>query len=161
MNSSVEEIQKLIPAIQNGSQEAFSRLYDLYAPVLLGIIMNSIKDNETSENILKTSFVKIFKEIKKYDSSKYSFFIWMHKLVRDEILNFKHGNDFNNSIADAEDLAFQGISENKMQDSNKAIKLYFKGFSAFQTADALKIPLTNVKMFIRSGLKDLGGSSSI
>ena len=77
----------LIQELQSKSQEAFSALYNNYAATLLGIIFNIVKDREDAENLLQDSFVKIWRGIWKYDSSKGRLFTWLLTICRNTALD--------------------------------------------------------------------------
>jgi len=69
--------EEILLLISQKKDEAFSYLYDQYAPALYGIISREVNNVHLSKAILKSSFIKIFHECSKIDSTNPSFFMWM------------------------------------------------------------------------------------
>lgn len=69
---------KLVNALKNRDQEAFSHLYDKYAPMLYGIIVKSVKDEQIAVEILKDSFLKFWNECNNVEQNCRSLFPWLY-----------------------------------------------------------------------------------
>lgn len=101
--------------LQLGDQEAFSLLYDTYAPALLFSIIRMVKCLTTAENILQTVFIKICSGIRGYSSGKESLFTWMSLIARNETIDFlrtKQAEDFSKTSSTYEN---KNGSPNAMQ----------------------------------------------
>ncbi len=66
--------------LKRGDPRAQKRLYDQYAPILLGVAMRYSGSKEEAEDILQEAFIKIFKHIKTFEA-RGSFEGWMRKIV--------------------------------------------------------------------------------
>jgi len=53
--------QQLLPLIQQGDQQAFTVLYDLFASDLIAFIARKITDNSVAEDILHDLFISVWK----------------------------------------------------------------------------------------------------
>jgi len=73
---------ELVRLLQQRSQHVFSYLYDNYSGALLSIICNIVKDQELANDVLQEVFVKIWRQIESYDSSKGRLFTWMLNIAR-------------------------------------------------------------------------------
>ena len=77
-----EEIEQLVTRLKSGDQVAFAEVYDRYSAALNGIVSRIITDEDAAQDVLQDTFVKIWKNIQQYDSSKGSFFTWMLNIAR-------------------------------------------------------------------------------
>jgi len=64
-------------------QEGLSKLYDVYAPVLMGIIMRIIEDRTIAEKILYNAFLKIWETKNTYNPGRERIFFWMNRIARE------------------------------------------------------------------------------
>jgi RNA polymerase sigma-70 factor (ECF subfamily) len=79
----------IILRCQKNDKKAQKVLYDMYAPVLLGIAMRYVYDKAEGEDILQDAFLKILKNIKQFQG-KGSFEGWMKRiLVNTAIGNYR------------------------------------------------------------------------
>ena len=70
--------EELVNLLKQNNKAAFSYLYDHYSGALFGIILKIVnQDEETSEDVLQDVFIKIWKKIATYDSTKGTLFTWM------------------------------------------------------------------------------------
>ncbi|MEO6637677.1 MAG: response regulator, partial [Ginsengibacter sp.] len=83
-NSSADQQLMLLMADQ--PHEAFSSIYDKYAPILFGYILSIIKDEEQSEAILMTLFLRIFENNQHYNLHKESVLLWCMRLANNTII---------------------------------------------------------------------------
>lgn len=159
----------LIERLQSHSQEAFSALYDNYAPSLLGIIFNIVKDRDEAENLLQDSFVKIWRSISQYESGKGRLFTWLLTICRNTALDFlrKRGklptveiqnaetNVYTNSIKECiRDTGLQNEVEKLDPVYRQVISLiYFFGYTQQEVSAILQLPLGTVKTRTRTALQ--------
>lgn len=83
---------ELLNALRRNDQEAFSYLFDHYAPALNGIVMRSYLDNPSSEIILQKIFKKIWQSISHFDKTKETLFNWMANITKTTLKEFSHGH---------------------------------------------------------------------
>lgn len=71
----------LVNGLQAHSHEAFSALYDNYAPALLGIVFKILQDGDEAENLMQ-AFIKIWSNIGQYDHCKGRLFTWLITILQ-------------------------------------------------------------------------------
>jgi RNA polymerase sigma-70 factor (ECF subfamily) len=73
-----EEI--LVNKCIEGDNRAQKKLFDLFAPKLLGVCLRYMKDNDLAQDTLQDGFIKIFTKLTDYNG-KGSFEGWMRRIV--------------------------------------------------------------------------------
>jgi RNA polymerase sigma-70 factor, ECF subfamily len=159
----------LIERLQSHSQEAFSALYDNYAPSLLGVIFNIVKDRDEAEDLLQDSFIKIWRSIRQYESGKGRLFTWLLTICRNTALDYlrKRGKLPAAEIQNAETNVYTNSTGENIRDTglqNEVEKLdtvyrqvinliYFFGYTQQEVSAILKLPLGTVKTRTRTALQ--------
>jgi RNA polymerase sigma-70 factor (ECF subfamily) len=166
---------ELVMLLQNQDQQAFSYLYDNYAPALNGVIFRLVEDRTLSEDILQEAFVKIWNNFSAYDKSKGRLFTWMMNLTRNLTIDtlrskgYKKQNKISgdeNSVNNLQDLSSgsdkfdaMGIRKqisNLKPEQRVVIDLaYFNGYTQEEIAKEIGIPLGTVKTRMRSAIIEL------
>ncbi len=77
---------QLITLLQQGDQQAFSYLYDRYAPPLYGFIKTTIASDEWAEEVLLEVFVHVWRYIDCYNLGQIRLFSWMVRLAQEAAL---------------------------------------------------------------------------
>lgn len=151
-------------------------LYDNYAPALLGIIVRIVKDKRVGEEILQSTFLKIWDSINMYDPDKGNFFTWLATIARrkaidtaklkghqrrldNEDLSTSTYNMLSTSDLNAESIDAQRLLS-ALNDNHRVIldMVYLQGFTHKETAKTLEIPLGTVKSRLRIAIKLLRDS---
>ena len=167
--------EELLPLLQKKDDRSFTLLYDNYSKSLYGIIFNLVKDKEESEDVLQEVFVKIWKNIDTYNTSKGRLYTWMLNIARNTSIDKLRSKNFNNSQKNLSSDNFVHLFE----DSNKVVNkidaigiqefvkklkpkciqiidlLFFKGYTQQEASEELEIPLGTVKTQNRMCMNDL------
>ena len=174
----MEAVQKyteteLVLLLKQRSRNAFSYLYDNYCGALHSIILNIVNEEELANDVLQEVFVKIWKQIESYDSSKGRLFTWMLNIARNASIDTIRSRSYQNTRQNrelTEDVYMAGgtseirtdqIGLRKMvhslkEDYRVLIELsYFQGYTQDEIAKTLSIPLGTVKTRLRSALIQL------
>lgn len=61
--------ETLVKECVSGDTKAQRLLFDRFAPKMLGVVMRYINDKERAEDVLQDSFIKVFKNIHKFEHS--------------------------------------------------------------------------------------------
>lgn len=103
----MQNLEKIIEGCQKGQRSFQKLLYDRYSPILMGICMRYAHTNDEAEDILQESFVKVLKQINKFEN-KGSFEGWMKRIVvntaitnyRKNLKRYNQGelNDYNSQF---------------------------------------------------------------
>jgi RNA polymerase sigma-70 factor (ECF subfamily) len=72
-----EEARELIARIARGDRDAFSRFYDAYAGLALGLIRRVLRDRAAAEEVLQEVFWQIWREASSYDAQRGSPEAWL------------------------------------------------------------------------------------
>lgn len=67
--------------------EAQKRLYDHFAPSMLGVCYRYTKSREDAENVLQEGFIKVFKNLKRYRGEG-DLGAWIRKIMVNTALNY-------------------------------------------------------------------------
>jgi len=167
--------ETLVMGLKAGDKAAIDRLYKMYAGALFGIITRIVKFDEVAEDVLQDTFLKIWRSIDQYDSSKGRLFTWMANLAKNTAIDQIRSKHYSNAVK-TDDLADKlevldhknhiqlnpdaiGIKQltlNLKPEQKKIIDLfYFEGFTHVEVAEQLNIPLGTVKTRIRQAIIEL------
>ena len=164
---------ELVLLLKQRSQHVFSYLYDNYSGALLSIIKNIVSDEDMANDVLQEVFVKVWKQIESYDSSKGRLFTWMLNIARNASIDTIRSKGYQNSLQNrelTEDVYIAGgTSETKTdqiglrkvvhglkEEYKVLVELsYFQGYTQDEIAKMLGIPLGTVKTRLRTALIQL------
>lgn len=164
---------ELVIKLKARDEQAFSFLYDRYAQALFGIICQIVTPEETAEDVLQQTFLKIWKGINQYDASKGRLFTWMLNIARHQAIDHTRSTAFNNqgktipltenvyekdggSPADPRDYGLKKLLEKLAPENRRLLELfYFFGYTHNEIAGFLKMPLGTVKTRLRSTILEL------
>ena len=167
--------EELLPLLLKKDDRSFTLLYDNYSKSLYGIIFNLIKDKEEAEDVLQEVFVKIWKNIDTYNTSKGRLYTWMLNIARKTSIDKLRSKHFNNNQKNLSTDNFVHILDDNSKTINKidaiGIKefikklkpkciqlidlLFFKGYTQQEASDELEIPLGTVKTQNRNCMNEL------
>ena len=167
--------EELLPLLLKKDDRSFKILYDNYSKSLYGIIFNLIKDKEEAEDVLQEVFVKIWKNIDTYNTSKGRLYTWMLNIARNTSIDKLRSKNFNNNQKNLSTDNFVHILDDNSKSINKidaiGIKefikklkpkciqlidlLFFKGYTQQEASDELEIPLGTVKTQNRNCMNEL------
>ncbi|WP_033412079.1 RNA polymerase sigma factor [Segetibacter koreensis] len=172
-NSIVYQESELVMLLKQHHETAFSYLYDHYSASLYSVILSIIPDRELSNDILQEVFVKIFRQIETYDSSKGRLFTWMLNIARNASIDALRSKNYQRSQQNrelTENVYERGGSTqtntdkiglrkivNKLKEEYRVLVelSYFEGFTQEEISKMLNIPLGTVKTRLRTALIQL------
>ena len=166
--------EELVKLLKRGDTKAFASLYDNYSAGLFGIILKIVDSEETAEDVLQETFVKIWKNIKSYDPSKGRLFTWLLNIARNNAIDKTRSKGYKTSqkvqkldsivyygsnLTSALNIDLIGIKElvEKLKPEHREIinLLYLGGFTHTQAAEELDMPLGTVKTRIKIAIREL------
>lgn len=170
MSTSIE--QHIVQLLEKGDKKALNLLYENYSDSLYGVILKITKNEEVAQDALQESFVKIWKNSKKYDSSKAKLFTWLYRIARntaiDKLRSFN--NRFEKEVQIDKSNVYIVSTQNLNQDvidlrdhvGRLDIKyqivlnaLFFEGLTQQEASEELEIPLGTIKSRLKIGLREL------
>lgn len=159
--------------LKQRDQGAFSYLYDHYSGSLYSIILNIVPDRDLASDVLQEVFVKIWKQIESYDTTKGRLFTWMLNVARNASIDAvrskgyqknQQNRELTENVYDAggsteintDRIGLKKIVNNLKDDYKIIINLsYFEGYTQDEISKMLGIPLGTVKTRMRSALIQL------
>lgn len=166
---------ELIAALKGREESACSYLYDHYSAALFGVILKIVVQQQSAEDILQETFLKIYRNIAQYDASKGRLFTWMLHIARNTAIDAMRSKDFRqqdkirtldadvnkdaaaaSTVPFVDHLGLDRVILSLKEDQRRVIDLaYFKGYTQEEIAKELVIPLGTVKTRIRNALIEL------
>ena len=182
------EIKRLLlraGARDEGSAEAFERLYRLCAPLLLGVAQRVVARREIAEEVLHDAFASIWKKAEGFDPLANQPVAWMVTIVRNRAIDVKSSHDvsrvtsYHDTLDDDPDGALDRLfdwsaSPDDEEDRRRAatwlrhclsklqaverqalVLAYEHGLSHSDLAAHLRKPLGTVKTWVRRGMENI------
>lgn len=166
---------ELVLLLEKQDQQAFSYLYDNYAPALNGVIFRLVDDKALTEDILQEAFIKIWNNFSSYNKSKGRLFTWMINLTRNLAIDTLRSKGYKqqgkisgdeNSVSDIQDSSVNVNRFDSMGIRSQLVNLkpeqrlvidlaYFNGFTQDEIAKQIGIPLGTVKTRMRTAILEL------
>lgn len=165
---------ELITLLKSRDKRGFDLLYDNYSKALYGIVLKIVKTEEVAEDVLQDAFVKIWKNVSSYDSSKGTLFTWILNVARNTAIDRIRSQEYKNTskiqpidnnvgMVNGQSTEIQvehiGLEKvvSRLKPEHQIIidYIYFKGFTQTEVAETLNIPLGTVKTRVKSAINHL------
>ena len=166
--------ETLLTRIAGGDQQAFSALYDEFAPRVLGLIRRLLIDQAQSEEVAQEVFLEIWQTASRFDANKGGASTWIltmsHRRAVDRIRSSQSGRDRDTRIGIRDyQVEYDHVSETvevtieheRVKDAmtrltelqRQAVSLaYYGGYSHSEVAAKLNVPIGTVKTRLRDGM---------
>jgi len=164
----------LVISLINKEKLAYETLYEMYAPVLFGVIHKIVREPVLAEDLLSEAFVKIIGAIEQYDCSRGRLYTWMVNIVKNLSFDKMKSKEFRNgsknrsldqrieSIPDyytsfnPSHIDLKQITDQLAPEEKYLIDLaFFKGYTHHEIASECDIPLGTVKSRIRKAINKM------
>ncbi|HEX8338159.1 MAG TPA: sigma-70 family RNA polymerase sigma factor [Pyrinomonadaceae bacterium] len=173
---------ELLRAVAGGDEAAFARVYDRYAPILLGLMLRILRSRPEAEDVLQEVFLQVWQQARSFDPARGRAFTWLATLARSRAIDRLRAVDSRDRAAlrSAEDgqqpaaaAAALGWADEEAIRAERAeavraalaelpeeqrqvlVLAYLDGMSQSEIAAAKNQPLGTVKTRTRTGLKKL------
>lgn len=73
-------VKNLIRRIKGGDEEAFTRLFQMYRPQVASLAYKMVNDYDEAADITQAVFVKMTKNVWRYDENK-KFYTWLYRIT--------------------------------------------------------------------------------
>lgn len=176
-----ETFPALIARIATGDRDAFSRFYDLAAPLAFGLIRRVLRDPEAAAEVLQEVFWQVWKEAPQYDPKRGSPEAWLVMRAKtraidrlrsmrrrdrtfvasvDEAVTRAEDAPGENPAARAEDRGLVQTALAQLPEPQRRVieMAFFDGLTQSEIATKLGEPLGTVKTRARLGLERLRGA---
>jgi len=164
---------ELVALLKQRQQSAFSYLYDNYSASLYSVVLTIVTERETANDVLQEIFIKIWRQIELYDSSKGRLFTWMMNIARNASIDMLRSKGFNNNqqnrelteavyetvgsvTTNTDKIGLRKLVEKLKEEYRTLVDLaYFQGYTQDEISKMLNIPLGTVKTRLRTALIQL------
>ena len=176
-------VRRLLLRTAGRDAEAFERLYELTAPLLMGVALRVTARRELAKEVLHDAFVKVWNGATSYDPLATRPVAWLVAIVRNRAIDLVSSADmarvrqfeddtdtaierFFDWAPAAEDTVAQGqmhnwlrrcLGELKAGERQALVLAYMHGLSHGDLAEHLSKPLGTIKSWLRRGLESLRG----
>ncbi|SHI37583.1 sigma factor [Pollutimonas bauzanensis] len=154
-------------ACASGDQNAFQSLYQHESPQMLALCLKMLAQRSSAEDLMRDTFVSIWKNAQSYDPSLGAARAWMYSIMRYRALNRLRQpgrlrsadtpwNDTLPGVGPAHKpassllRAISGLDEAQRQ---PILMAFYNGYTYDQIAARLKKPAAQVKIQVRTGLQ--------
>ena len=172
--AALDAANELLQRVATGDQRAFSELYDLITPRMLGLVRHVLKDHAQSEEVVQEVLLEIWQTATRFDPNKGKAVTWMltmaHRRAIDRVRSAQSSRDRDTKIG-IRDLSreYDSVSENveirieheRVQKAlnqltdlqRQAVELaYYGGFTHSEVSTKLGVPIGTVKTRLRDGM---------
>lgn len=158
--------------LAQGDKRALNLLYENYSSTLYGVILKITKDDALAQDALQESFIKIWKNSKKYDRKKAKLFTWLYRIARNTAIdklrsyNNRSGKEIQIEASNVYRLPTAELNQDVL-DLKKHVAtldekyqivlgaLFFEGMTQQEASEELNIPLGTIKSRLKIGLREL------
>ena len=81
MYPSEDDIQITIRGCLKNDRRAQEELYKRFYPVMMALCLRYVRDKQDAIEVLNDAFLKIFRQMSRYDAAKASLYTWMRTIV--------------------------------------------------------------------------------
>jgi RNA polymerase sigma-70 factor (ECF subfamily) len=171
----------LIAAIAAGDRDAFSRFYDLTAPMAFGLIRRVLRDPEAAAEVLQEVFWQVWQDAPRYDPTRGTPEAWLVMRAKtraidrlrsirrrdrtfvapvDESVARSSEEPAENPAVVAEDRSLIQTALAQLPEPQRRVieMAFFEGLTQSEIAIRLREPLGTVKTRARLGLERLRGA---
>jgi len=82
-----EALEILVEEAQNGSTEAFSKIYDQFIDTIYRYVYYRVKSDD-AEDLVETVFLKVWENLKKYKRSSSGFSSWIFRIAHNLVVDY-------------------------------------------------------------------------
>ena len=164
--------QEIIYLLQKEDKKAISLLYENYSDALYGVIKKVISNDDTAQDVLQETFVKVWKKAKTYDSSKAKLFTWLYRIAYNSAIDKvrstskKTKQEVQIEASNVYKLTSKGLNQdvldikkhlNTLEEKYQVVinALFFEGMTQQEASEELDIPLGTIKSRLKIGLREL------
>jgi RNA polymerase sigma-70 factor (ECF subfamily) len=176
-----EQVKELILRSQNGDQEAFRELVDLYRTRVASIAYGLVGNFEDARDIAQEVFIKVYRALDRFDINK-KFFTWLYRLSINASIDFLRANkkrsfqesiDSDQNFAQYSDKTIESNLENYMENRerreifqsivdelNPKQKMAFllcdlQGLSSAEAAEIIDCPQVTLRWYLHEARKKI------
>lgn len=103
-----EEVEMLVERSQEGDQEAFAQLYEVFVDPIYRYVVFRVK-NEDAEDIVENIFLRVWEKMGKYEKRKnVAFSAWIFRIAHNMVVDYYRSGD-----RSTEELPVEVVDDNR------------------------------------------------
>ncbi|SDB53286.1 RNA polymerase sigma-70 factor, ECF subfamily [Flavobacteriaceae bacterium MAR_2010_188] len=170
MSLSIEE--NIVQLLKVGDKRALNLLYENYSDSLYGAILKVTINEEVAQDALQETFIKVWKNAKRYDPTKAKLFTWLFRIARNTAIdklrsfNNRYEKEVQIDKSDVYILPATSLNQDVMDLKSHVARLdekyqivlnalFFEGMTQQEASEELEIPLGTIKSRLKIGLREL------
>jgi RNA polymerase sigma-70 factor (ECF subfamily) len=170
--------QEIVRRLKQRDTSAMAELYDKYGGLLYSVILRSVNNQATAEDLVQETFLRIWNRIQTFDTERGRLEGWIVTIARNRAIDYlrslrsqpgecsttledlEHSSLFVTRETEADRLtrrnAVGRALERLSEEQREVLELtHFQGLTQTEIAEKLHKPLGTVKSLVRSALKVL------
>ena len=169
--------EELIEALKERSEQALKEAYDLFSPLVYGMALKILRNAQEAEEVTQDVFVKVWRGIEDFDSSRSALRGWICVMARsssldklrrrsvrhDQCYGKRVSSDLLRDLGQADEIgeyesrdAIDSSMSKIRPEYRRSLELaYFKGYTQREIAEIMGVSEGTVKSFLRRGLARL------
>ncbi len=169
-NLKVQREEQIVRLLRSKNPDGLSLLYDQYAKMLYGLLMQMLRNTSAAEEALQDTLVKIWNKADSFDPEKGRLITWCLQIARNTAIDRLRVKRLN-QVYESED-SLKTIQTGSLNPETIGVRdllqklapeyreilelLYFQGFTQTEAAEALNIPLGTLKTRCYAAINQLG-----
>lgn len=161
--SHMEELteKEIIEKIQSGFIDYYEVLVKKYSDILFYYTVKKVNRKEDAEDIIQNSFIKAYKVLDHFDTSK-TFYPYLFTILKHEIVEFyrKHtptipldDQQFTTETNQQTDMVT--LLSDLKKDHQMVLQLYIEGYTYQEIASKMSKPINTIRTLIRRAKLEL------
>ena len=171
MKNDTEKVAELIEQALNNDEHACQKILNLYKGRIFSYVYRMVKNYHDAEDITFDTFIKCFKALGRFDTSK-KFSTWLYTIAHNQTIDFFRKNKqeyeyFDDRHAAKDDFVEEYEKKKKIEKIDQALAkmpaldrelviLFHREENSYQEiSEILKIPITTIKTRLHRARKKL------
>jgi len=158
------EVAALVAYARDGDEEAISRLITIHKGLIYTIVIRMVVNADTARDLTHDAFIRAFRKLRDLKTPG-NFRPWLCAIARRIVLDHFRGENRKRTVSFEEigDIAAEpdlaavrkrmiiqdALSRLNPRDRLLLVLAYYQGFSHREVAQALKIPESNVRVYVQ------------
>lgn len=135
-NLKTDEIETLVMQSQDGSADAFAKLYDIFIDPIYRYVFYRVKGGE-AEDLVELIFLKTWENIRQYTRGQFNFSAWIFRIAHNAVVDYYRSNNHieeelsedipdERRLADTSDRTHRSLNGNLLSTAMRELKDHYR-----------------------------------